>query len=187
MAQAPTHRRDMGRTVEANGGDSGEPSLTLEVAQLALGKDAHAPASPVAAFVVQRVEGFVSARRLSPRDFSPSAQQSAVRRLRPNAARNTRRMTLWVTSHALRMWGLLLSVRRWYTVCELLACSCNLKGVYLTKQVSVKGGAPAPRHDAPETAENTAEITGAVRLPDEALVPVWVGMVRAHRLVVDQL
>src|SRR5262249_11492541 len=94
----------------------------------------------------------------------------------------------WHTpSRALRVWGLLLSVRRWYTVRKLFACSCNLRGVYLTMQVSVKGGQPAPRHDAPDTKENTEESTGVVRVPDEALVPVWVGMLRVHRLVVDQL
>jgi DNA-binding MarR family transcriptional regulator len=72
---------------------------------------------------------------------------------------------------------------RWYTAHDLLACSCNLKGLYLTKQVSVKRGAAASPREALDTAENT----GVARLPDEALVPVWVGMLRVHHLVVDQL
>jgi DNA-binding MarR family transcriptional regulator len=50
-------------------------------------------------------------------------------------------------------------------------------------QVSVKGGKLAPRHDAPDTAEGM----GVRGLPDEALAPVWVGMLRVHHLVVDQL
>jgi DNA-binding MarR family transcriptional regulator len=53
-------------------------------------------------------------------------------------------------------------------------------------QVSVKGDQPAPqrdRRDEPDTAENT----GVERLPDEALAPVWVGMVRVYHLVVNQL
>jgi DNA-binding MarR family transcriptional regulator len=53
----------------------------------------------------------------------------------------------------------------------------------LTKQVSVKRGKPGAQREAPDTAENT----GVARLPDEALVPVWVGMLRAHHLVVDRL